>query len=153
MARINFDDRNEFTGLLLGVCGYLPFAVLVLCILLPSLSPFSQAACLILLIGWSALVLSFLGGIRYGLATARNDGATARELLTSVVAPLLAWITLTLPTAQSLALLCVAFVWHYFWDYRHGELQDLPRWFVPLRKRITLLVVPTLLVAMLAFLV
>ncbi|RLQ87166.1 DUF3429 domain-containing protein [Notoacmeibacter ruber] len=150
---MRFDRQNAATANLLTFGGYLPFGGLTLFFLVPEIAPLSRSGSLILLIGYGAVILSFLGGIRWGIATARNDEGTGRELLTSVVPSLIAWMCLTLPSAPALVMLAVTFIWHYFWDRRHAQKHSLPEWFMPMRKRITLLVVPTLLVAAVAFIV
>ncbi|MCP1198634.1 DUF3429 domain-containing protein [Notoacmeibacter sp. MSK16QG-6] len=152
MTGTDIEEQNAATANLLVFGGYLPFAVLTLFFLFPEIAPLTRSGSLIMLIGYGAVILSFLGGIRWGLATARNDEASARELLTSVVPSLIAWMCLTLPSAPSLVLLAVTFVWHYFWDRRHAEKHRLPGWFLPLRRRITIAVVPTLLIAAVAVL-
>ena len=153
MTEHDIDERNAATAQLLVYGGYIPFGVLTLFFILPEISPFSRPDNLLLLIAYSAVILSFLGGIRWGFATLRNDRASARELLTSVVPSLIGWMCLTLPSAPALVMLAITFVWHYLWDRRHAEKHALPRWFLPLRARITLAVAPTLLIAAIAIIV
>ncbi|WP_158215739.1 DUF3429 domain-containing protein [Notoacmeibacter marinus] len=152
MDKTELDEQNAATAHLLVFGGYLPFLVLTLFFLFPDIAPLTRSGSLIMLIGYGAVILSFLGGIRWGFATARNDQASARELLTSVVPSLIAWMCLTLPSAPALFLLAVTFVWHFFWDRRHAERHDLPAWFLPLRLRVTVAVAPTLLIAAIAVL-
>lgn len=152
MDKSDIDEQNAATAQLLVFGGYLPFLVLTLFFLFPSIAPLARSGSLLMLISYGAVILSFLGGIRWGFATARNDDASARELLTSVVPSLIAWMCLTLPSAPALILLAVTFIWHYFWDRRHTERHRLPGWFLPLRRRITIAVVPTLLIAAIAVL-
>ncbi len=150
MNETDSDDRNSATAQLLVYAGYIPFGLLTLLFVFPEISPFSRADTLLLLIAYGAVILSFLGGIRWGFATLRNDEASARELLTAVVPSLIGWMCLTLPSSPALILLAVTFVWHYFWDHRHAERHALPGWFLPLRRTITLIVAPTLVVAAVA---
>jgi len=103
------------------------------------------------LVTYSAVILSFLGGIQWGLAL-REGTATevdrARALGWSVVPSLAAWGVLWLPSSLSqlvgafLVLLCA---WGA--DVHFSRRSIVPAWFLVLRTTITALVGATLLAA------
>jgi hypothetical protein len=104
------------------------------------------------LVGYAAVILSFLGGIQWGLAlnlieTAPKSARTMFAL--SVVPSLLAWAMLLLPAARErvmVAVLLFAFVWVI--DAMLYLQKLIPPWFFRLRGVITTIVVLSLLIAL-----
>lgn len=120
--------------LLLGAAGLIPFAALALALLtgvdLGYGAPAIQAA----LATYAAVILSFLGGIRWGLAVAMEDQERARrEYAISVVPSLLAWGALALPAEYRLATLCALVIALGLLDYGLVCRNDAPEWFGRLR--------------------
>jgi uncharacterized membrane protein YhdT len=90
---------------------------------------------------YGAAILSFLGGITWGLTVAnpRLDGLQGgRELLYSMSPALGAWAALLLPTTLALWFMVVGFVCAYAHDHRTARLHGLPAWFVRLRLHLSL---------------
>jgi len=83
---------------------------------------------------YGAVILSFLGGIRWGAALS-NDGAEGSVLTLSVVPSLAAWL-LVFGDFHDLnwwafASLAALFLLHYVWDRLSvGADAGLPRWFL-----------------------
>lgn len=112
----------------------------------------------VLLMLYASVILSFLGGIRFGMEVrAPSDGATA-NLAWSVVPSLAAWF-LTIVTylaviggsigfvGWAFLLFALLFGLQYAWDARSTRVGEAPLWFGAMRRRITLIVVPTLVIA------
>lgn len=93
---------------------------------------------------YSAIILSFLGGIRWGYSL-REDlyKYESGTLIVSVVPALVAWATLIIPqdsNAITLMILLLAFCAHGAWDSLSASAEKLPKWFSKLRITITLIV-------------
>ena len=94
--------------LLLGLSGLLPFWGLALALFVPSLMPWDRAAGDLALATYAAVIVSFLGGIRWGLAVAGSERRdTAVHYAVSVLPALAAWALLLLPEPWRLACLGV----------------------------------------------
>ncbi|MBU3694786.1 MAG: DUF3429 domain-containing protein [Rhodocyclaceae bacterium] len=135
---------------LLALAGLIPFWALALAPRFGINPPQLQAA----LIGYAAVILSFVGALHWGLAAARDN--TDRPLPAwrsygySVVPALVAWVALLLPYRDALTLLSLAFIGAMFADQRWLAGQGLPVWFVPLRTLISVLVILALYIAQLS---
>ena len=147
MERLALEDLTPGQwASLLGYAGLVPFALACLGALL---LPGDWAAfCARALIAYGAAILSFLGGITWGLcvATAALPLATARrEFLYSVCPSLLAWACLLLPTRPALWLLAVGVALAFAHDWWRADLLGLPDWFRTLRVRLSAGALVTLL--------
>lgn len=134
-TRARPDGMNAIPAIVLvyGLLGLLPFFAAPLASLAAvEWRPFAgQLAAL-----YAALILSFLGGARWGLAVARPDPAPA--VITLAMLPTLAALALLfLPDSwragQLLALAALLAV-HYAWD---RTAPDLPIWYPTLRALLT----------------
>jgi Protein of unknown function (DUF3429) len=102
---------------------------------------------------YAAVILSFLGGIQWGMAVNLIDSApkSARNIfLLSVVPSLLAWGMLLLPEPRSrilVAIVLFAFVWVI--DALLNVQKLIPQWFFKLRSTITVIVITSLAIAIL----
>lgn len=98
------------------------------------------------LIVYGAVILSFLGGVRWGVAvaTVRTDGGV---FCLSVVPSLAGWVAVLLPPSWGVLLLAGGFLLQGGWDIHAGEKGTLPQWYARLRRRLTVVVVASLLVA------
>jgi hypothetical protein len=128
------EDRSGGTAVWLGWAGVLPFVALAVAGWLPGVPIWTDGA----FVAYSALILSFLGGIRWGRAM--THGASTQEYLRSVMPSLLAWPTLMLPLDTAVPALALGFVLVAINDSR-GETMPAPPWFARLRVGLTLVVV------------
>jgi len=98
---------------------------------------------------YSAVVLSFIGGIRWGVAIVRNEGGEAEnETLVFAAAPaLFGWFAFFLGEPWSFAVFAVAFAATGWWDSRSAGNRGLPGWFGRLRLLLTALVLVTMIAA------
>ncbi len=122
----------------LGYAGLIPFVV-------PALAPLWDhhhgAVWGDVLFAYAAVILAFVGALHWGFAISL-PGLTAgrRQSLFawSVVPALLAWPALLLSPALASPLLIGGFLLHYIQDRRLVRDVRLPRWYLPLRRNLTL---------------
>jgi hypothetical protein len=118
--------------LVYGLLGLVPFLVPpVAGFLFPAIK---NDAALVLAV-YGGLILSFLGGARFGFAHARTPLAAATvsiSMLPTIAG--LALLAAPVPATPRLLGLAVALALHWLWDVRSG---DLPRWYPRLRTILT----------------
>lgn len=134
-------------ALWLGASGAVPFVALAVASL--TVDSALQAPVIVALGFYGAVILSFLGGVQWGLAISDRDTkrASFTRLGLSVVPSLVAWLALLLPALAGLPLLAVAFVVAYVADRRAEQRSLGPAWYPRLRLPLTLTVVASLLAA------
>ncbi len=125
------------SALVLGLAGLLPFLACGLSQWtdIPLLPP---ADGLRFGMAYGAVILSFLGGIRWGtgLSTPEESGQQF-EFAFSVVSSLMGWVSLLLSPLLGLALLIAGFLLQSLWDVLSVERGRLPQWFGRLRMLLT----------------
>lgn len=118
-------------ALALGYAGLIPFVAGALATWVLGDEP--RAAAAFALVGYGAVIVSFLGGIHWGLGFLRGD---AVRFVWGVVPSLVAWPALLLPAAAGLALLAATLVACYAVDRRVYPAYELQRW-LPLRLHLS----------------
>lgn len=131
----------------LGAFGAVPFVFLA--VASPALEGALRDHAVFALAAYGAVILSFLGGIHWGLAiadlkSAQSDGTTFRRLAFSVVPSLIGWGALLVPGAASLVVLATAFALLLFFDSRASRKAEAPAWYPRLRGPLTIIVVASL---------
>ena len=135
----------------LALAGAIPFLLATAALFVSDASAVRVPA-ITALVTYSAVILSFLGGIEWGLAIrdeSGNEGTRAAALGLSTVSSLAAWALLWLPSAQwqvGSALALFVAVWAA--DQWMASRGLLPAWFVDLRTAISVLVAVILAVAL-----
>lgn len=140
-------DPSRRLAVLLGAAGLLPFVVLAIWLGGIPVDHVWRGTTILLLSGYAAVALSFLGGMRWGLAVTGHGADTRRDIAISVVPPLLGWLALVLPPHLAFVLLAVAFAAQGAWDALAGQTGILPLWFVRLRMQLTIVVVIAMVIA------
>ena len=131
-------DRLPAGAAWLGYGGLIPFVV-------PAVAPLWDhhhgAVWGDLLFAYAAVILAFVGALHWGFAMSLA-GLTAQRRQSlfawSVVPALLAWPALLLSPAVAAPLLIAGFLLHYVQDRRLVRDVGLPRWYLPLRRNLTL---------------
>ncbi len=143
-------DGAPLAAVVLGWAGVVPFVVgAVGPMVIPDvgLAAFTAFATSV----YGALILSFLGGIRWGMAMGPLYGSERTQgFVLSILPPLVAWISLLLPNFEGQALLIVAFLLQAWLDVRAVAEGRAPVWFAPLRIRLTAAAVVALVVTIVA---
>lgn len=149
---MNTSDTSRAPGaaLVLGVLGILPFVVFALASHLTE--GFIQAQAWFALTAYGAVILSFLGGVHWGMAIARNYPATIMtpRLIISVVPSLFGWAALMMPTVIGLLTMALAYGAMLWTDFHATRLGHAPAWYPRLRLPLTAGVVLCLLVGAIA---
>jgi hypothetical protein len=145
---LNFDNRKM--AILLMAAGALPF-IAAAYLTLPNVALDAGIQGEILIIVYGAIILSFLGGIRWGAALQNGPPAmlfgSVLPSLTGFAALLLCFGFRLFGLNPSLWLLVAGFVAQAAWDYFAPG--TLPNWFVRLRMVISAIVIGCLLIAVL----
>ena len=129
--------RRPLSVAWLGYGGLLPFLALSLGSVLDVHHRLLWADALV---GYGAVILSFVGALHWGLAMALPDlpESTRRGCyLWSVVPALLAWPATVLSADYASLLLIFGFIAHYLQDRRLAPLARLPGWYLPLRLQLS----------------
>ena len=153
MSTQNLSSAIPAMALFLGLAGLIPFAAGALALWSP-LPVLDDALGLNLVIGYGALILSFLGGIRWG--TALGAGGTGRqsgELAASVLGSLAGLAAILIPSVPALTLLIAGFLMQALWDVTSVEAGRLPAWFGRLRMILTAGAVISLIATLVAVIV
>lgn len=121
-------------ALRLGYAGLLPFVAgaALTWLVRPDAHPYVTAT----LAAYAAVIVSFLGGIHWGLAI-RQGGAADALVAWGVVSSLVAWVAVVMPPYAGLVLLGAMLVGCYLVDRRVYPLQGAAAW-LTLRFRLTL---------------
>lgn len=135
---------------LLVLTGALPFLSATLSLVAGG--PFNQTVSVVMLVTYAAVILSFLGGIHWGLALKIMEDAPKsahRLFVLSVLPALAAWAALFLvpdprwQLAAMLAILVVVWIIDALLSVQH----IIPGWFLRLRSLITAIVASCFIVA------
>ena len=129
--------RVETMGMRLGYLGLIPFVVGAVTALL-SQELVSLAFQTFIL--YSLAILSFMGGVHWGLALITGTRQSTR-LLISVVPVVAAWICLiALPAPLTLAVLGGGFIAQWFIDRPILAELPIPSWYLEMRPRLAYVV-------------
>jgi hypothetical protein len=137
----------------LGASGVIPFITLALAVAF--FEGRERETAYFALAAYGAVILSFLGGIHWGLAVADGnrqpgEGATFVRLAGSVVPSLIGWGALFLSKPTGLIVLAAAFAGMLLFDCRASRKAHAPLWYPALRWPLTIAVVTSLLLAAVA---
>ena len=134
-------------ALILGFMGLLPF-VSMACIAVIQ-SPEVDRRVINTLLVYGALILSFLGGVRWGIAI--NDTSSLPllgPLFVSVIPSLVAWVACLVTEETGLFILTVGFCLMLHADHK---LPGAPDWYLRLRIPLSLAVVVSLLTVLVSY--
>jgi hypothetical protein len=104
------------------------------------------------LVAYGATILSFLGGIHWGLAigssTSVGQGRLGARLVLSVTPSLAAWAALLFPETTGLLILALSIAAMLLVDIRASRSGEAPPWYPKLRIPLTTMVVASLLLGL-----
>ncbi len=136
---------------ILSLAGFIPFCALSILIYVNGDAHPLSSLFLDMFKIWSAIILSFLGGIRWGAAisgasfdsqlTHEEQFANPHILFFSILPSLGALLALLLPSIYCIPVLMVCFCLQGVWDSFSAVRGDLPKWMGSLRIVLTVLVV------------
>lgn len=119
----------------LGYAGLVPFVLLAALMWLvdSELLPFVAIA----LGGYAAAIVSFLGGVHWGIGFMKGEAAPRFHFVWGVVPSLIAWLALMMPAYAALPLLGMVVVACYLVDSKTYPAAGLASW-LPMRLRLTI---------------
>lgn len=127
-------------ALVLGLAGLLPFVGAATATWLAPVA--WQGVAIHAFLAYSAVILSFLGGVQWGVAMSRLDtvrDATAR-LIVSMAPSLIAWPALLLHPLTGAWALAAGFVVTRCYEISREGRKPLPAWYQRMRTLLTLVV-------------
>jgi hypothetical protein len=132
---VMFREKTPRAPLALMTFGIVPFAVFAGLILYWRDQPIQMQNAGLWLTIYSAVILSFLGGVRWGVEIALRERPRWGELVPSIMGSLIGWGGVvwyfqTLHQEYVLAGMAGALLLHYFYDILSPEL---PHWYRKLR--------------------
>lgn len=149
--RVTEAQKTRSVMWVLALAGAFPFIILTLFVLFTDLHSPLHPLFVDGLKTYAVIILSFLGGIRWGLAMKSPQPERVRWVFwASNIGPVLGWFTLILPIPLVFAVQAMLFAAHGAWDSLAGQKGLYGLWFVKLRSVLTGIVVFCLLVAFLA---
>ena len=118
----------------LGYAGLIPFVLLAALLWLvdADLIPFVAIA----LGGYAAAIVSFLGGVHWGIGFMKGEAAPRFHFVWGVVPSLMAWLALMMPAYATLPLLGLVVVACYAVDSKTYPAAGLASW-LAMRLRLT----------------
>lgn len=116
----------------LGYAGLLPFIALTIA----GITGDDHSRVLTLFLAYGAVILSFLGGIHWGIAMHDGGANASRQLAACMLPALAAWIALTLERPAALAMLAASYL--FWWIYDRAVIAT--PWYRTLRRNLTLTV-------------
>jgi len=141
-------DRVPASAAWLGALGLVPFAALAAS--LPFVTGDLKQDLTYTLLAYGAVILSFLGGVHWGLAIGSTAPATAApftvRLILSVLPSLVAWAALLVPERSGLFVLAAAIALMLVLDIRATRAGEAPAWYPRLRVPLSCAVAAALLV-------
>lgn len=139
----------------LGALGLIPFVTLaVACVSGQPQLPFDRLPALI---GYGAVILSFLGGVHWGIALSPDayrlgaGNIDRLRLAIGIMPALIAWGAMLLQPQAALAVLAAGFFLQFLIDLRGSSRGHLPAWYPRLRGPLTLIVIGSLAAALATF--
>lgn len=107
------------TAYLLGLAGLIPFVVATAFMFYP--------LSITLFIPYSAVILSFLGGIHWGVALQNKNWGHSWRISVCMLPSLIGWVALVLPNQEALIVLMVAYALWWLYDYTQIPNPDYRR--------------------------
>lgn len=138
-----FRSFSTITGIA-ALLGLLPFLAGLFFTILPGLLPIEAIIYERALLGYGAAILSFLGGVRWGI---RLSGGAGSQLtyVAGIFGSILGFITVLMPMEIGLTMLIIGFAIYGIWDVWAGYAGSLPREYAHMRSVMTGLVCLVLL--------
>jgi hypothetical protein len=138
--------------LLLGLGGLIPFVGLALALAAGFTPPLftDEDSVRVALVGYGVVILSFLGGVRWGLALKEDeagDGKANRDFVIAIIPALLGWFAWFQPAPADLWWLAAAHVLLGLLDYGLACRIIVQEWFGRLRLGLSLIAALSLILA------
>lgn len=143
--QIHPNGKHKFTLIVVTSCA--PAILALLFITFPQISPFAISKLETALVGYSAVLLGYFSGIRFG-ATLIIQNTTQNWLIPFLAGPVLGLIILLLPFPLALAVLVAGFGAHGAWDTWASFHGRLPPDYAKIRTAITWIMCTMLIIVL-----
>ncbi len=144
-------DKSKRMAWLLSLSGTIPFLGLAIVLVFAPTDGTYVSSSSSALLTYGAIILSFLGGVRWGVALTRAEGRTATQVFVlSVIPALIGWGAVLLGQSTGFFILAIAFFAQGVWDYGAWCTDVMQEWFVKLRMVVSGIVILSLFVAAIA---
>jgi hypothetical protein len=128
---------NQNIARLLGYSGLIPFISFSIASWFTL--PFDIDA-IAILIAYAAIILSFMGAIHWGIAMSLAGENRSKYFVASILPALVAWCSLLLAQSYALIILLTGFTLLIAFDVSSEKAQRFPHWYLPMRIRLTTIV-------------
>ncbi len=133
--------RTRRMAWLLSLTGLMPFVFATVLVVVDGPLSLNYELGLEILTTYGAVILSFLGGIRWGLALAGQGERDATwRLALSVLPSLLGWVVLLNVVSHGHVLLFFGFAMQFTWDWASYKRGEISAWFAKLRLLVSVIV-------------
>lgn len=139
---------NQQIAQTLGYAGLIPFITLSIGSWIETPHSYNSVYALI---AYAAIILSFMGAIHWGMAMSKTENKQGKYYITSVIPALAAWLSLLLPDVFSLIILLTGFTFLISYDLAVEKSQGFPDWYIPMRIKLTFIVLLCLISTLLSF--
>lgn len=139
------DDAAPGIATLLGALGLLPFAAIGIALWFVESNQLIWLS--VLLTTYAAIILSFMGGVYWGMAMASPARGRNRWYAIGVLPALIGWCATMLTPAAGLMLMGAAFAGVYALDLAAVAQGLAPPWYRRLRRPLTVGVIISLMIA------
>lgn len=122
-----------------ALLGLAPFAAGLILTISPGFLPFDPVVFERAMLGYGALILGFLGGVRWGI---RMQGGAGSDLtfVMGILGAVVGFFTLLMPYSLGLIILTMGFAAQGAWDVWSGFRGGVPQLYAQLRNMMTWLV-------------
>ncbi len=127
-------DTTPLPALVLGIAGLIPFSAGAAAV---CFSPEIKAEAAVALLLYGAVILSFLGGIRWGFAVLEGENSGWGAYGASITPSLIAWLAALNTGPAGLLILAIALALWFFAERAIPPLLQIPGWYIPLRAALT----------------
>ncbi len=126
---------------ILGIAGLIPFVLLAYDVITGKI--FGTPPALYALQIYGAVILSFLGGIQWGLAVA-NSSAEWRRYVIGILPAIVAWASVWFAGVRGIGIMAAGYAMMLAYDLMTVRHKEAPEWYGVLRIRLTVIVVGAL---------
>ena len=127
-------DSAILTARFLGFGGLVPFLFLAAATVMDLRLPFAPAPAL--LIGYGAIILSFVGALHWGAQLTNSTPRSAR-FVWSILPALLGWVALMVPATSAVICLITGLILCWIYDMRIMKAGEWPHYMRSLRTILT----------------
>ena len=137
--------KKNTLATLLSSLGAVPFVFSAIIYMFATSGSTTESWSIALYVTYGAIILSFLGGIHWGLAISSDQALDPALLATSTLVALLAWLSLLFSNHRlEISIIGLGFLFQLLVDYYLFKMAYYDPWFFSIRRVVSLVVFITL---------